>query len=144
MRRIRMILVLALVGFVGLLGYAYYTGRGWALPETGGVDTQAAAERGRLLAEKAVEKTSLAVSDGALTAKIKSKMALDDYVKARNIDVDTVRGVVTVGGTVYSEAEQRRAVQLAKETQGVTQVIDRLEVWIRQRTTHTLPKPAIG
>jgi len=131
----RMILVLALVVFVGLLGYAYYnyTDRGWALPETRGVDTLAAAETGRLLAEKVVEKTSLAVSDSALTAKIKSKMALDDSVKARNIDVDTVRGAVTLDGTVYSEGEQQRAVQLAKETQGVTQVIDRLEVWIRQR-----------
>jgi len=133
MRMIKVILVLALVVFVGMLGYAYYTGRGWALPETQGVDTQAAVEKGRLLAEKAAKKAGLAVSDSALTAKIKSKMALDDYVKARNIDVDTVRGVVTVGGTVYSKAERQRAVQLAKETQGVTQVIDRLDVWIRQQ-----------
>ena len=69
-----------------------------------------------------------ALSDGALTAKIKSKMALDDTVKALSIDVDTDSGVVTLSGSVTSAAEKAKAVQLAKETAGVTSVIDRLVV----------------
>ena len=60
------------------------------------------------------------LSDGAVTAKIKSKMALDDLVKARSIDVSTTKGIVTLRGTVASVAEHDRAVQLAKETMGVT------------------------
>ena len=67
-----------------------------------------------------------ALNDGALTAKIKSKMALDDLVQARSIDVTTDAGVVTLRGTVRSTAEHDRAVQLAKETSGVTRVVDHL------------------
>ena len=55
-------------------------------------------------------------------------MALDDVVKARTIDVSTVNHVVTRRGSVTSGAEHDRAVQLAKETTGVSQVIDRLTV----------------
>jgi hyperosmotically inducible protein len=69
-----------------------------------------------------------AVEDGALTAKIKSKMALDDQVKARDIDVDTSDGLVTLSGVLRSEAERERAVQLTRETEGVQTVIDALVV----------------
>jgi osmotically-inducible protein OsmY len=69
-----------------------------------------------------------ALADGSLTAKIKSKMALDDTVKALNLNVDTVGGVVTLKGIVRSEAERERAVRLARETDGVTRVVDQLRV----------------
>ena len=69
-----------------------------------------------------------ALENGALTAKIKAKMALDDSVKALDINVDTADGVVTLTGTVHSEAERTRAAQLARETAGVTSVTDRLIV----------------
>jgi hypothetical protein len=69
-----------------------------------------------------------ALATSGLTAKIKSKMALDDLVKARNINVDTNGSTVTLTGVVGSEAERQRAVQLAKETAGVTSVIDQLQV----------------
>ena len=55
-------------------------------------------------------------------------MALDDYVKARNISVDTDGTVVTLTGTVQSAQERERALRLAKETEGVTQVVDKLQV----------------
>jgi hyperosmotically inducible protein len=66
--------------------------------------------------------------DAGLTAKIKSKMALDDLVKARTIDVDTIDGTVTLSGSVESAAERDRALQLARETEGVTSVMDRLTI----------------
>ena len=69
-----------------------------------------------------------ALADGSLTAKIKAKMGLDDTVKALNLNVDTVDGVVTVKGVVHSEAEKQRALQLTRETDGVRQVIDRVTV----------------
>ena len=53
-------------------------------------------------------------------------MVLDDLVKARNINVDTNGSVVTLTGVVGSEAERQRALQLAKQTEGVTSVIDHL------------------
>jgi hyperosmotically inducible protein len=76
----------------------------------------------------AASQAKIALEDGALTAKIKSKMALDDTVKALNLDVDTNGSVVTISGTVASENERTRALQLARETEGVTQVVDRIQV----------------
>ena len=99
---------------------------------TAGTTTaQKAREVGATLSERAgqaAEATERALSDGSLTAKIKAKMALDDRVKALNLDVDTSAGVVTVSGVAHSQAERERALQLARETDGVKQVIDRLTV----------------
>jgi osmotically-inducible protein OsmY len=55
-------------------------------------------------------------------------MALDDTVKALDIDVDTNGTTVTVSGVVGSEAQRQKALQLARETEGVTQVVDQLRV----------------
>ena len=55
-------------------------------------------------------------------------MALDDMVKARTINVDTTGSVVTLTGTVESNQERERAVRLARETAGVTNVVDKLQV----------------
>jgi len=68
------------------------------------------------------------VSDSALTAKIKSKMALDDHVEARDINIDTSATIVTLTGIVKSNDERDRAVRLARDTEGVTKVVDRLQV----------------
>ncbi len=95
------------------------------------VDTAKARETGAAIGEKVAVGASQAehaLENGALTAKIKSKMALDDTVKALSINVDTADGVVTLRGTVHSEAERTRAVQLARETAGVISVTDRLTV----------------
>lgn len=88
---------------------------------------QAGAEVGQKVAE-GVNEAQHAVAEASLTTKIKSKMALDDLVQARNINVDTNGSVVTVSGVVHSEAEHERAVQLARETAGITSVVDHLEV----------------
>lgn len=67
-------------------------------------------------------------SDPGITTAVKSKMAADDTVKAYQIDVDTQGGVVTLTGTVASTAARDRAVELARGTDGVTRVEDRLTV----------------
>ena len=68
-----------------------------------------------------------ALAAARLTAKIKAKMALDDTLDASRINVDTDGTVVTVRGSVGSATERRRALQLARETEGVTSVVDRVE-----------------
>ena len=65
-------------------------------------------------------------SDAAITAKVKTALGADDLVKARNINVDTVRGEVTLNGSVGSAAEKERAISLAKRVEGVTNVKDNL------------------
>ena len=57
-------------------------------------------------------------------------MALDDSVRARRIDVSTTDGVVTLAGTVGSAAERVQAVRLARDTKGITQVVDHLKVLV--------------
>ena len=98
---------------------------------TPGIDTEKARQTGAAIGEKVATgaaQAEQALAEGALTAKIKSKMALDDTVKALSIDVDTKGTVVTLSGSVHSEAERAKAVQLARETAGVTSVNDRLVV----------------
>ena len=102
-----------------------------AEPAAPGIDTQKARETGARVGETVAvgaAQAQDALNDGAVTAKIKSKMALDDTVKALSIDVDTDNGVVTLSGTVTSQAERTKAVQLARETDGVTSVVDRLAI----------------
>jgi hyperosmotically inducible periplasmic protein len=90
----------------------------------GGEIAADAKERGA----EAVAGAGDALSDATITTKIKSKMALDDLVKARTIDVDTSKGVVTLTGDVASARERDRAVTIASETAGVKQIVDRLQV----------------
>ena len=95
------------------------------------IDTDKARQTGAAIGEKVATGAAdaeRALAEGAVTAKIKSKMALDDTVKALSIDVDTKGTVVTLSGSVRSEAERAKAVQLARETAGVTAVNDRLAV----------------
>ena len=95
------------------------------------VDTAKARQTGAALGETVATgaaRAEHALNEGSLTAKIKAKMALDDTVKALTIDVDTKDSVVTLSGSVHSEAERARALQLARETNGVTSVVDRLVI----------------
>ena len=67
-------------------------------------------------------------TDTGITSAIKSKMAVDDTVKASEINVDTQNHVVTLNGTVGSQAEQERALTIARNTKGVSRVVDDLRV----------------
>ena len=62
------------------------------------------------------------VHDASITSKIVAKMALDDLVKARTIDVTTDGPIVTLSGRVHSQTERERALRLARETD-VEQVV---------------------
>ena len=93
------------------------------------IDTAAARRAGAEIGEKAATvaaRVNESMEEGSLTAKIKAKMVLDDLVKARTINVTTDGATVTLTGTVHSPQERERAVALAKETEGVTGVVDRL------------------
>ena len=69
-----------------------------------------------------------AIDDSWITTKIQSKYFLDDDVRARNIDVDTRNGMVTLKGSVESEGERQQALSIARSTDGVTMVHDNLVV----------------
>jgi hypothetical protein len=67
-------------------------------------------------------------TDAGITTAVKSKLAADDTVKAYKVDVDTQNKVVTLSGDVDTAAQRDQAVLLARNTKGVTDVIDRLRV----------------
>jgi hypothetical protein len=132
---LKLIVLVVVVLIVGafLLGYDIRDFRTVDGPRdvVGTAGTEKAREAGAEIGERtaaAADTARRTVNDGALTSKIKAKMALDDTVKAADIDVDTTGGVVTLTGRVSSEAERQRALALARETQGVSQVIDRLQL----------------
>lgn len=66
--------------------------------------------------------------DAAITTTLKSKLLGDTKTPGLKIDVDTKDGIVTLTGTVATAAEKQRAVELAKETNGVKSVVDRIKV----------------
>ncbi|HEY3885647.1 MAG TPA: BON domain-containing protein [Vicinamibacterales bacterium] len=132
-------LVLALVVLIAAAGFllGWWGGRGYIVNRpavvgtSGHVDTEHAREVGARIGQDtavAAQRAKDVLSDAGLTAKIKSKMALDDTVRARAIDVTTSNHIVTLRGSVGSEAEHARALQLARETNGVTRVVDQLTV----------------
>jgi hyperosmotically inducible protein len=67
-------------------------------------------------------------SDPGVTTAVKSKLAADDTVRAYQIDVDTDDRVVTLSGTVETSAEKEHAVMLARQTDGVRDVVDQITV----------------
>ncbi|MHB1184563.1 MAG: BON domain-containing protein [Desulfobulbia bacterium] len=71
------------------------------------------------------------VDDAAITAKVKSELIGDKNVKGRNIDVDTVAGVVVLSGYVDSSQEANRAGLIAKSVPGVARVKNELRVGSR-------------
>jgi osmotically-inducible protein OsmY len=78
------------------------------------------------LRAQATRPTGTVVSDAWITTQIYAKFFASSDIKARNINVDTSSGVVTLTGEVHNASERNQAVAKAKETDGVTRVNDKL------------------
>jgi len=69
------------------------------------------------------------VKDSLITTKIKSKLAADHLTSLGHIRVDTdASGVVYLSGTAHSKDEITRAVDIARDTDGVRGVHSSLVV----------------
>jgi hyperosmotically inducible periplasmic protein len=73
------------------------------------------------------------VKDTWITMKIHSLFVPEDALDGSNIDVDTVMGVVTLSGTVPTEAGRARALAIAKSTDGAKSVVDKLRIGPAER-----------
>lgn len=60
--------------------------------------------------------------DARITTEVKSRLAADPLVRASWIDVDTSRGIVRLRGSVASEQERQRAIQLTQGVAGVQEI----------------------
>lgn len=68
------------------------------------------------------------VDDAVISSKIKAKLISDPQINPFNIDVDVHDGVVTLTGRVTSDASKEEAEDLARDTKGVKDVHNRIEV----------------
>jgi hypothetical protein len=68
------------------------------------------------------------VDDSTVTARIKTAMLNDSELKANEIHVETMKGVVQLSGFVGSKAEADRAARVAREIPGVKSVVNDLHV----------------
>lgn len=68
------------------------------------------------------------LDDMATTAAVKSKLLANQSTHGLAIDVDTVNNVVSIQGNVESTAEKQLVEQIAKNTDGVREVKNRLKV----------------
>lgn len=76
--------------------------------------------------KEGVKKAGDEITDAFLLTSIKTKFIGEDVLKGSDINVDVDRHVVTLRGTVPTEASRARALQIAKSTGGVDSVTDRL------------------
>ena len=62
------------------------------------------------------------------TRKIKSKLIAEREIRSLNIDVDVHKGVVTLTGIVGDKYQKKRAIEVAKATEGTRRVVDNLKL----------------
>jgi len=79
-------------------------------------------------AGETADRSGTALKDAALTSAVKTKFLADTDISGLKIDVDTNNGVVTLTGMVPSDVEKKRALKVARETEGVKSVVDRLKI----------------
>ena len=73
--------------------------------------------------------TACAQSDAGITTLVKTKLDADRSMTSNaTIHVETTKHVVTLSGKAASDAEKKHAVQVARTTDGVKDVVDNLAV----------------
>tara|TARA_B100001059_G_scaffold203340_1_gene211877 strand:+ start:237 stop:839 length:603 start_codon:yes stop_codon:yes gene_type:complete len=68
------------------------------------------------------------LTDAKITTVITTRYLFDSEVGGTDIDVDTDNGVVTLRGTVESDAEKQLAMEIANNAEDVRKVVDELTV----------------
>lgn len=103
-----------------------------AVNNTGTSGTVGASEKLQQASETAKESASVAgqkLSKAALIAQIKTKLASDiGLSSATDVKVDVAGTIATLTGTVKSDDDRKRAEKSASEVNGVTKVINELQL----------------
>lgn len=77
-------------------------------------------------------KAGVAIDDTEITTKVKAAIFAEPGLKTLQISVDTVKGVVTLSGSVDTQSNSNRAKELARAVTGVNGVENRLVVKSKQ------------
>lgn len=83
-----------------------------------------------------------AVTDTALTTKLKGQFVADEALRGSDVSVTTNNGVVTLTGTVPSAAVRQKAVDMARNSDGVMRVDDKLRVVTPGQPAPATPTPS--
>ena len=85
-------------------------------------------EQVKAQAKTAAARVGKEISDTWITTQVQAMYFLDRDVKGMQIGVTTSGGVVTLSGTVDSQATRQKALADARSVEGVKQVVDKLTV----------------
>jgi hyperosmotically inducible protein len=86
----------------------------------------AAADKAGEKMDQQSAKAGVAIEDTEITAKVKAAIFAEPGLRTLQISVDTVKGVVTLTGSVDSAASGERAKSLAGAVAGVKEVDNKL------------------
>src|SRR4029077_1800221 len=78
--------------------------------------------------KEGLSKTGEVMTDGWITSRVHERFVGEDLLKNSDISVDTSKHVVTLKGTVMGRAGRTRATTIARRTEGVQRVVNRLTV----------------
>ena len=84
-------------------------------------DAQQAMNDAEMKASRAADTTAQVTTDMAITAKVNAALAVDDQLKATQINVDTREGQVTLTGQAPDAQSRERATTLVSAVDGVKQ-----------------------
>jgi hyperosmotically inducible protein len=96
--------------------------------EKAGEEAKDAARSAGQATKDAAKSVAQATEDSTITTKIKAKIFAHSAREAGDVHVTTTDNVVTLDGTVESEAARKRIIGDANHTDGVERVDDRLKV----------------
>lgn len=71
-----------------------------------------------------------AIDDSLIAARVKSGLASNEQTSAFDINVEVREGKVLLSGFVDSQAEAKTAMELTRSTEGVTEVINGMEIML--------------
>lgn len=68
------------------------------------------------------------LDDTVITARVKAALVKDPMVSALDVSVESFKGAVQLSGFVKTAAQRERAVKLANDVPGVTQVFNSIQL----------------
>ncbi len=74
------------------------------------------------------QQSGSALKDAKIATVVKTRLLFESEVSGTSINVDAKQGVVTLSGEVESDAEKDLAVAIAKNTNDVSRVVNKLQV----------------
>ena len=74
------------------------------------------------------EKAEVVIDDAEITAKVKAAIFAEPGLKTLQISVDTVKGIVTLSGSIDSTADSDKTKALAAAVSGVKAVDNQLKI----------------